>query len=188
MPIYPRTSSFLFISISYNHKTNLFFWRGHNGDNSASNTPTEPFFRPRKHLVNVFFLDCTQNENRKWMASSFILVHFVFLACTTTNSHKKHAERGTFFNQIWSPGSINLCVVSSCGSSQMNARLWLIVSSPTGKVYFNLPKITLNIGEECRLIRSDGTAAGILDSDNAYINAAFLLGCTTFTEEDKNRC
>lgn len=47
--------------------------------------------------------------------------------------------------------------------------------SPTGKVYFNLPKITLNIGEGCRLIRSDGTAAGILDSDNAYINVLSYL-------------
>lgn len=39
----------------------------------------------------------------------------------------------------------------------------------------NLPKITLNISQECRLTQFDGMATGILDSNNAYINALFLL-------------
>lgn len=37
------------------------------------------------------------------------------------------------------------------------------------------PEITPNIREEWRLTQSDGTATGILGSNNAYINAAFLL-------------
>lgn len=56
--------------------------------------------------------------------------------------------------------------------------------------HWNSLKKSFNIREECRLTQSDGTATGTLGSNNAYINAAFLLyllGCTRYTEYNK-RC
>lgn len=143
MPIDPRTPSFPFIFISYNLNTNLFFWRRYN---STSNTPPH----------SLYFLDV---ENIWWMIwrcfsdlhafayskpekgqpemSSVIIYFLTNLSYWHVQQQiviKNTLKKETFLIR-WCPRSVNLCVVSSWGSSQMNSRSRLIVCSPTGIVW-----------------------------------------------------
>lgn len=142
MPIDPRTPSFHFIFISYNLNTNLFF---EGGIIAPPTPPPEPlFFRPGEHLVNdlmLFFWPARFCSFKGWERKTgneqchhLFSVQSVLLACTTTNSHKKHTERGSVFNQMVSPGASTF-VLFPAEVPQMNSCSRLIVCSPTGIVW-----------------------------------------------------